>query len=104
MKTMYEVNWYGNNDIFTKCTVTPIYVEREGVLPGCTGVSITATDAEGRKFQGSPRNYFNTEEEAWASVRDELRKSLDSLEIQKKELEDDIDAQFRFLLTLKAPE
>lgn len=45
MKTMYEINWYYKDNEQTKfshCTVTPIEVLREGILPGCSAVSITA--------------------------------------------------------------
>ena len=67
-KKMYEVNWHSIGDKFSHCTVTAITVTREGILPGCTGVTITAIDHEGGEFQGSPGNYHNTEAEAWAEA------------------------------------
>lgn len=60
MKTMYEINWhYKDNEQtqFSHCTVTPITIVREGVLPGCSAVSITAKGSDGRTFQGSPRRH-----------------------------------------------
>ena len=81
-KMMYEVNWHHTNDKFSHCSVIPITVIREGVLPGCTGVSITANDSRGNKFQGSPDNYYNTEAEAWASVKKDLAESVTSYEKQ----------------------
>jgi hypothetical protein len=76
---MYDVNWHYTNDVFSHCSVTPIKVIRESVLPGCTGVSITAKDSNGRKFQGSPDNYYATEEAAWAVVarRKTMSRALD---------------------------
>jgi len=79
MKTMYEVNWHyvdGDYRSFEGCTVSPITVVREGVLPGCSGVSITAVGADGRRFQGSPSNYFNTEVEAWADIKSGVLESI----------------------------
>ena len=68
-KKMYEVNWHSIGDKFSHCTVTAITVTREGILPGSTGVTITATDHDGREFRGSPGDYHNTEAEAWAEVK-----------------------------------
>ena len=75
----YEVNWHSKagEEIFT---VTPITVVREGVLPGCSMPTITAIGSDGRRFQGNPGDYFKTEEEAYSSVREELRKSIGMLE------------------------
>jgi len=75
-KKMYEVNWHSVGDKFSHCTVTRITVTREGVLPGCTGVTITATDHNGQKFQGSPDNYHATEDEAWVEVRAAVRETV----------------------------
>lgn len=99
-KTMYEVNWHAVNDVFSHCTVTPITVIREGVLPGCTGVSITAKDNAGRKFQGSPDNYYATEEAAWAAVRTELAESAEAHEKQLAELQERLTAQREYLAKL----
>ena len=99
-KTMYEVNWHYTNDVFSHCSVTPIKVIRESVLPGCTGVSITAEDSNGRKFQGSPDNYYATEEAAWAAVRVELAESVEAHERQLAELQEQLDAQLDYLAKL----
>jgi len=72
MKTLYEINWHYTDKEQTKfshCTVTSIEVLREGILPGCSAVSITAKGSDGRTFQGSPRDYFESEAAAWDSVR-----------------------------------
>lgn len=81
-KTMFEVNWHymaTHEDVdedgagrFSHCTVTTIQVIREGVLPGCAGVSITAIDINGRQFQGNPGNYHDTESAAWGEVYETL--------------------------------
>ena len=42
MKTLYEVNWHYNDDTLVRISVSPIRVLREGILPGCSGVSIAA--------------------------------------------------------------
>ena len=99
-KTMYEVNWHYTNDVLSHCSVTPIKVIRESVLPGCTGVSITAEDSNGRKFQGSPDNYYATEEAAWAAVRVELAESVEAHERQLAELQEQLDAQLDYLAKL----
>lgn len=75
MKTMYEINWHykdSEQTQFSHYTVTPITILREGILPGCTAVSITAKDTNGRTFQGSPRDYFETEAQAWAHAKQDL--------------------------------
>jgi len=86
MATLYEVNWHFVDEVFSHCTVTPITVLREGVLPGCTAVSITAMDASGRKFQGSPDNYFKTEEAAWRKIKADLLQTIKSNDEQVKAL------------------
>ena len=96
-KTMYEVNWHAVNDVFSRCTVTPIKVIREGVLPGCTRVSISAKRRNGDTFQGSPYDYYLTEEAAWAAVKRELTKSIASLEMQLVELQAQLQAQRTYL-------
>lgn len=72
-KTMCEVNWHYRDtpegvSVLSHYSVTPIRVIREGVLPGCTGVSITAIDCDGQQFQGSPDGYHETEASAWNEV------------------------------------
>lgn len=85
-KTMFEVNWHyedaGEDGLgsFSHCTVTPIQVIREGVLPGCTRPSITAVDIDGRQFQGSPGNYHNTESAAWREVSETLENMVSGYE------------------------
>lgn len=95
-KTMYEVNWHYTNDVFSHCSVTPIKVIRESVLPGCTGVSITAKDSNGRKFQGSPDNYYATEEAAWAAAKAELAESIEADEKQLAKLQEQLFARSRW--------
>lgn len=80
MKTLYEVNWHYDNDTLVRISVTPIRVLREGILPGCSAVSITAVDSDGRQFQGCPRDYFETEDAAWTQAENELRETLASAE------------------------
>ena len=91
-KTIYEVNWHYVNDVFSHCTVTPITVIREGVLPGCTGISITAKDSKGHKFLGSPENYYVSEEAAWEAAMVELAKSVEAHEKRLAELQEQLDA------------
>ena len=81
MKKLYEVNWhYDDNDTLVRISVTPIRVLREGILPGCSAVSITAVGSDGRQFQGCPRDYFETEDAAWAQTKIELQEALASEE------------------------
>lgn len=100
MKTMYEVNWNTACDVFSKCTVTPITVTREGMLPGCTGVTIDAVDVNGRKFVGSPKDYFNTEEEAWESARFDIAQTIDNLEMRLENIKDNLFAYHKFLMEI----
>ena len=107
MKTMYEINWHykGNEQTqVSHCTVTPITIIREGVLPGCTGVSITAKDSGGRTFQGSPRDYFETEAQAWDHVRKSLAATADGNEAYVEVLNAEVLAIRAFLATLPASE
>lgn len=80
MKTLYEVNWHYNNDTLASISVSPIKVLRESILPGCSAVSITAVGSDGRKFQGCPQDYFETEEAAWAQTKIELQEAITSEE------------------------
>ena len=107
MKTMYEINWHykdSEQTQFSHCTVTPITVTREGILPGCTAVSITAKDSAGRTFQGSPRDYFETESAAWDNVRKGLAAMADDNEAYIADLKAEVLAIRTFLDTLPAPE
>ena len=96
-KKMYEVNWHSIGDKFSHCTVTAITVTREGILPGCTGVTITATDNEGRKFQGSPGDYHNTEAEAWAEVKVAISETIKANESSIANLVNETNALREYL-------
>ena len=104
MKTMYEINWHYKDreqTQFSHCTVTPITIIREGILPGCTAVSITAKDTNGRTFQGSPRDYFETEAAAWAQARRDLIETIENNDNKVEELIAESQRIFSFLLTLR---
>lgn len=103
MKTLYEINWHyldEEQEQFSHCTVTPITVLREGILPGCSAPSITATGSDGRTFQGVARDYFETEVAAWAQVKQALLDTIESNEKAIQDLKAEIDAVFEFLITL----
>lgn len=107
MKILYEINWHYTDKEQTKfshCTVTPIEVLREGILPGCSGVSITARDTNGRTFQGSPRDYFETEAQAWGRVRKGLAATADDNEAYIADLKAEVLAIRAFLDTMPALE
>lgn len=102
-KTMYEINWHykdSDQNQFSHCTVMPITVIRESVLPGCTAVSITAKDSEGRTFLGSPEDYFETEAAAWVAVKQDLLDTIESHDKTVIELKEEIHRLFSFLITL----
>lgn len=80
METMYETNYHYNGEKLSHFTVTPIQVIRRGVLEGCSTESITAIGSDGRRFNGSARNYFETEEKAWESIRVELVEGIEATE------------------------
>lgn len=98
MKTLYEVNWHYTNDTLSHISVTPIRVLRESVLPGCSAVSITAVDVTGATFQGSPRNYFESEKEAWEEAKQDLQRSIDAEEAEIARAQDRIHAMFGVLM------
>ena len=103
MKTMYEINWhYKDNEQtkFSHCTVTPIEVLREGILPGCSAVSLTARGSDGRTFQGSPRDYFESEAAAWDNVKSGLMTMADDNEAYIADLKAEVLAMRAFLATL----
>ena len=103
MKTLYEINWHYTDKEQTKfshCTVTPIEVLREGILPGCSSVSITAKDSEGRTFQGSPRDYFESEAAAWARAKQDLLATIQSNDEESDRLMEETRRLFSFLITL----
>jgi hypothetical protein len=99
-KIMYEVNWHGNGEVFSHCTVTPIYIQRYGVLPGCSAPTITAKDKSGRVFNGSLEDYYETEAEAWESVKADIAESITQYERQVLEAQAQISAQRKFLAQL----
>ena len=102
-KTMYEINWHykdSEQTQFSHCTVTPITVIREGILPGCTAVSITAKDSKGHTFLGSPEGYFETEAAAWAEVKQDLLDTIENNDEAVAELKAETHRLFSFLITL----
>lgn len=101
MNKMYEVTWYYKNDVFSHCTVTPITILRRGVLPGCTAETITAKGVDGRTFQGCPRDFFETEADAWKDTVSSIKETIDSNDTAIKRLEDENFNLHRFLCSLK---
>lgn len=101
-KKMYGVSWHRVGDKFSHCTVDAITVTREGILPGCTGVTITATDHEGRKFQGYPGDYHNTEAEAWAKVKVNISKTIKAYESNIAKLVNETNALREYLTKIDA--
>jgi len=80
-KTMYEVVWISNeHGVTTHIRVEPITVIREGILPGCSAVTISAIDSSGDKFNGVPQDYFKSEAEAWESARADLNSTIELYE------------------------
>jgi len=107
MKTMYEINWhYKDNEQtqFSHCTVTPITIVREGVLPGCSTVSITAKGSDGRTFQGSPRDYFESEAAAWAQAKQDLLDTIENNDEEVEALKAETHRLFSFLIRMPDPE
>lgn len=91
-KTLFEVRWREDNaGKLTACDILPITVLREGILPGCTAVSITFRDSEGRIARGTPGDYFPTREVALAATAEELQQTITSLEDEAAELTADAD-------------
>lgn len=65
--TLFELNWHFNDEeVLSHLTVTPIAVERE------EGDRIFAIDHKGFYFQGSRRDYFASEKEAWDKAVSDL--------------------------------
>lgn len=104
MKTLYEANWHYNNDTLVRISVSPIKVLREGILPGCSAVSITAVDSNGHQFQGCPQNYFETEEAAWAQIKVELQETIASEEREVCEAQRRIKGLRSVLLAIQVDE
>ena len=102
-KTLYEINWHYKDreqNKFSHCTVTPITVIRESALPGCSAVSITAKDSNGRMFQGIAGNYFETEAAAWAQAKQDLLDTIKNNDEMVTALKGDTHRLFSFLITL----
>lgn len=103
MKTLYEVHWHykdGGQTVFSHCSVSPITVLREGVLPGCTGVSITAKDSKGDTFLGTPKDYFESEAAAWADARQSLLGTIENNDRAIARLKEETFRLHRFLVSL----
>ena len=101
MNTLYEVNWHYKEEVFSHCTVTPITVLRRSVLPGCAAESITARGVDGRKFEGSPRDFFETEKAAWDDVVATLKETMDSTDTAISKLTVENFHIHRFLCSLR---
>lgn len=98
MKTLYEINWHYKNDVFSHATVTPITVLREGILDDGTKLILHAKDSQGRTFNGSACDYFETEAEAWAEVERDLRNTINANEDEIAALQKENEAMLRFLM------
>ena len=86
MKTVFEVNTHYENDMFSHCTVTPVIVLREGILPGCSAESFTGKDHNGRLFTGSLEGYHASEQDAWLRVRQD---TIDGIVASEKRLREE---------------
>jgi hypothetical protein len=80
---MYEVTyvWRSNcprgSEVLERHEIKPVRVTREGILPGCAATSISVTGSDGRKFNSSSENYFDTEAAALAHIREELVRGIE---------------------------
>ena len=81
MKTVFEVNTHYKNGMFSHCTVTPVVVLREGILPGCSAESFTGIDQNGERFTGSLQDFFASEQDAWIKVRQD---TIDGIRASEK--------------------
>lgn len=104
MKTLYEVNWHYDNDTLARISVSPIKVLREGILPGCSSVSITAVDSNGREFLGCPQDYFESEEAAWEQTKIDLQETIASEERDVCEAQRRIEGLRNVLLAIQGAE
>ena len=97
MKTVFEVNTHYKNGLFSHCTVTPVTVIREGILPGCSAESFTGIDQNGERFTGSLQDFYASEQDAWLRVR---RDTIDGIRASEKRLrgEERIAANLRAYL------
>jgi len=98
---LYKINYHSTDDILTHCTVIPITVIRNDIMPGCSLPSITAIDENGRKFIGSIENYFNSEEEAWFSIKEEIKGAITLNKAEVETLTKRIKSLEHYLETLK---
>jgi len=102
IKTVYDIKWdFDGEGNFVGVDIQPITVIREGVLPGCSGVSITAIGPNGKKFLGNPANYFDTKAAAWAHIKEELIAGVDERREEIKNIQTDIDTIKVFLDRLR---
>ena len=98
IKTLYDIEWLENElDNTLQVKVWPIKVIREGILPGCFGVTITAINKDGLKFHGNPKRYHKTEQEAMDYIKEDIIQSLGNLEEDKKQIEKDIERLTNYL-------
>lgn len=103
MKTLYEVNWHykdKSQSCFSHCTVTPIKVIREGYLPDCSNVTITAIDSNGMQFINNPNNYYISEELAWKSVRESLIEEMNENDNEIDRIRIETFNMMKFLMSL----
>lgn len=82
---LYRINQHRSDGILSHYTVTPIRITRRSILPDCTLESIDAVDADGRKFQGNPDNYYVTEAAAWDAIRSDL---IDAVAHREQKIKD----------------
>ena len=95
---MYEISWNSTGDgMFSHCSVTPIHVTREGILPGCSATTIDFTDHTGRKCQGTASNYHDTEAQAWAEIHDTINKAIINNEASIKKMTDETKLLYEYL-------
>lgn len=99
-KKMYEINCHYDKEVFSHYSVSSITVTRRSILEDCTRESISAIDAEGRRFQGNPEEYFNSEEEAWAEIKKSLKLIIIELEWQMTKLQKEVDRMSTYLSSL----
>ena len=98
MKTVFEVNTHYKNDLFSHCTVTPVTVIREGILPGCSAESFTGIDQNGERFTGILQDFYTSEQDAWLKVRQDTIGGI--IESEKRvQKEEKIAANLKAYLT-----
>lgn len=105
-ETMYDVTWIYDlgNDSFSHAKVNPVTIIRDGILPGCSAPSITIRNHLGQTYLSSRKNYFETEEAAWDSVIDGLKRTIENNERERASLMQEnakIQAYLNTLLEIK---